>query len=106
MADHEKIYGICENKCQHEVYKKDDVDSTFLKKSDASNSYAIKSHATSQTTYGRGTLNLYGHVRIDTSLTVPENATLGVALAASAGKELNDKISALESRIQALEDAQ
>lgn len=102
MADHEKIYGICENKCQHEVYRKDDADATFLKKTDASSSYAVKSHATNKTTYGIGTSSLYGHVQINTSLNIPEQATAGIALAASAGKALNDRITALESRVEAI----
>lgn len=113
---HEKVYGICENKCQHEVYRKDDADETFLKKTTASSSYAIKNHAISETTYGIGSETLYGHVKIIQSLDVPPSMTAGKALAASAGKELFDNIQyindqlitriiALEQRVRALENA-
>ena len=101
---HETVYGICENKCRHEVYRKDDANETFLKKTDASNLYAIKDHATSRTTYGIGTPTLYGHLQLTNDLSVPEQATAGRALAASAGKVLNDKINALESRMEVLEN--
>lgn len=102
---HEKVYGICENKCQHEVYRKEDADNAFLKKTTASSSYAIKNHATNQMTYGIATSSLYGHVQIKTDLNIPEQATSGIALAGSVGKTLNDKITALESRVETLESS-
>lgn len=104
MADHEVVYGICENKCRHEVYRKDDADETFLKKTTASNTYAIKNHATSKATYGIGTPSVYGHVQITNELNVPEQASSGRALAASAGKTLNDKIKAVNDRAEEIND--
>lgn len=102
MANHEKVYGICENKCQEEVYRKSDADNQFLSKSDASTSYAPKNHATSSTMYGVATNRVYGHVKLDTNLTIPEQASTGVALQASAGKVLNDRLTTAENSIKNL----
>lgn len=102
MANHEKIYGICENKCQHEVYGKTAADNQFLSKSDASNSYAMKNHASSTFAYGIATSKVYGHVRLETALNMPEQASAGIALQASAGKTLNDKITGVENTIKNL----
>lgn len=97
MANHEIVYGICENKCQHEVYRKEVADDKFLSKADASTSYAIKNHATNTTAYGIGTDRIYGHVRLETALNMTESSSTGIALQASAGKVLNDKITALQN---------
>lgn len=101
---HEKVYGICENKCRHEVYRKDAADETFLSKAEAAASYAPKSHAVSKPTYGIATPNLYGHVQLTGDLNVPEQATTGRALAAYAGKVLNDKINVANSRAEEIDD--
>lgn len=102
MANHEKVFGICENKCQEEVYRKSDADNQFLSKSEASALYAIRNHATSSTTYGVATNRIYGHVKLETNLTIPEQASSGIALQASAGKALNDRLITAENNIQAL----
>lgn len=99
MANHEKIYGICENKCQHEVYGKTAADEQFLSKSSASNSYAVKNHSSSKTDYGIGNKSVYGHVKLTNALNVAPAATSGIGLCASAGKELNDKIVSLQNTI-------
>lgn len=102
MANHEKVYGICENKCQDEVYRKSDIDDQFLSKTDASILYAAKNHATSSTTYGVATNRVYGHVKLENNLTIPEQASSGIALAASAGKTLNDRLTTVENNIKNL----
>jgi hypothetical protein len=99
MAEHETVYGICENKCRHEVYRKDEADNTFLKKTAAGDTYAVKNHATSKQTYGIGTSSVYGHLMLTGSLNVPSQASNGVALAAGAGKVLNDKIITITDKI-------
>lgn len=99
MANHEKIFGICENKCQHEVYGKTAADEQFLSKSAASNLYATKNHASDTFSYGIGTERLYGHVKLTAALNYPPQASAGIALQASAGKELNDKIVSLQNTI-------
>lgn len=99
MANHEIVYGICENKCQHEVYRKEVADDKFLSKSDAGNLYARKSHATSETTYGVATNNVYGHVKLTTNLRLSENNSEGIALQASVGKVLSDGITSAVSQL-------
>lgn len=99
MANHEKIFGICENKCQHEVYGKTAADKQFLSKSSASNSYAIKNHSSSKTDYGIGNKSAYGHVKLTDALNIPSQASSGIGLVASAGKELNDKIITLQNDV-------
>ena len=99
MANHEKIFGICENKCQHEVYGKTAADEQFLSKSAPSNLYATKNHASDTFSYGIGTKRLYGHVKLTAALNYPPQASAGIALQASAGKELNDKIVSLQNTI-------
>lgn len=102
MANHEKVYGICENKCQEEVYRKNDADNQFLSKSDARATYAVKNHATSSTMYGVATSRVYGHVKLENNLTIPEQASSGIALQASAGKALNDRLTTAENNIRNL----
>lgn len=102
MADHDAVYGICENKCKHPVYTIDESVAKFLDKGDATNLYARKNHATSEMTYGLATENLYGHVRITDSVTA-SSWTNATALSALAGRGLNDRIRTLEQQMTALE---
>lgn len=54
---------------------------------------ASTSHASSSTTYGKGTSSNYGHVKVTDSLSDSTTAsTGGVALSAKAGKDLKDAI--------------
>ena len=56
-------------------------------------SAAPTSHASSATTYGKGTSSNYGHLKVTDSLTdTTTAATGGVALSAKAGKDLNTAI--------------
>lgn len=56
---------------------------------------APTSHASSSTTYGKGTSSNYGHVKLTDSLTNTTTAASGgLALSAKAGKDLKDAIDA------------
>lgn len=56
---------------------------------DSLSSYAPKSHASSDTTYGVGTTTNYGHCKVENDLTAASYSD-GVALSAYQGKLLND----------------
>ena len=75
------------------------ADEQFLSKSAASNLYATKNHASDTFSYGIGTERLYGHVKLTAALNYPPQASAGIALQASAGRELNDKIDVLRNNV-------
>lgn len=94
MADHEKTYGICENKCRVEVYSKENADDQFAGKNDL-DLYAAKNHATSQPTYGLGNRSQYGHTKVTDDFTMTAYVD-GYALSAYAGYLLQRQITALQ----------
>lgn len=93
MAD-EKVYGIAESKSKAEVYSKENADGQFAAKTDLNN-YAIKNHATNQTTYGLGSSSQYGHVKIVDDYS---GSSSGLAFSAAAAKTLKSRVSTLEAK--------
>lgn len=76
---HNKVYGICESKCQVEVYSKEQVDSMACP----------KNHATTSTQYGIGSTSNFGHVKIKNDLNVPNGSMDDVALSGEMGYALS-----------------
>lgn len=82
---HNKVYGICENKCQVEVLSKEETMSQFDDKAD-------NNHASTSEIYGLATTNEYGHVKLTQSTTMPTGNQDGIALAGSMGYTLSQRI--------------
>ena len=90
-----KVYGIYEDKCREEVYSKAQANDKFLSKTDSSEQYAPKNHASSNDIYGKATDKIYGHVKLTTSTGIPSGdiASGGYALAGTMGYTLSQQIS-------------
>ena len=88
-----KVYGIYEDKCREEVYSKAQANDKFLSKTDGSEQYAPKNHASSNDIYGKATDKIYGHVKLTTSTGIPAGNQDGIALAGTMGYTLSQQIS-------------
>lgn len=62
----------------------------YYTKTEIQNGYAIKNHAVNAATYGKGTANVFGHLKVANNLTT--TSTDAIALAAAQGKVLKNLI--------------
>lgn len=90
---HNKVYGICEDKCQVEVFSKDEANERYDGKADSN-------HASNQPTYGIGTATNYGHVKLTDSTAQPSGSLAGVALAGTVGYSLAMQIKNAKQAMQ------
>lgn len=86
--NHEKVYGICENKCREEIYRKSEVNENFCE----------KNHASQSNEFGLANENMYGHVKISSSFT--NSAGQAIALSQSAGYQLAQRFNRYYTKTQ------
>ena len=86
--NHEKVYGICENKCREEIYRKSEVDENFCK----------KNHASKSKEFGLADENVYGHVKISSNFT--NSVGQAIALSQSAGYQLAQRFNRYYTKTQ------
>ena len=92
---HEKVYGICENKCQVEIYDKEYIDKSLCP----------KNHLSSGKEYGVASNTQYGHARVTSDISTIY-AQGGIALAQSVGYSLSNRCNELESETLSLTSRQ
>lgn len=93
---HNKVYGICENKCQVETMGKDEINSKLDNKADTN-------HASTNSAYGLASSSKFGHVKLTTNTSQAPSGDIagdGVALAGTVGYSLHMQINDAKQAMQ------